>query len=197
MFYLILTYLLLQLLQNRSTDSIFIYLGQGWIKQNETTLGWFFTSKTIQNWHFENYLAWSFVWNNVFGSLWTKTYNKAREIKLTFKDFLSKYKQIRNYLSCGFSDIRQKLQIWPMELCLSNHSQFLWVFQKKRLNPLSAEAVVWRCSIKKVFLKILQNSQENTCARVSFLTKLQASCLQLYQKRDSGTGVLLWILWNF
>ena len=29
-------------------------------------------------------------------------------------------------------------------------------------------------SIKKVFLKTLQNSQENTCARVSFLIKLQA-----------------------
>ena len=25
------------------------------------------------------------------------------------------------------------------------------------------------CSVKKVFLKISQNSQENTCARVSFL----------------------------
>ena len=31
-----------------------------------------------------------------------------------------------------------------------------------------------RCSVKKVFLKILQNSQENTCVRVSFLIKLQA-----------------------
>ena len=28
------------------------------------------------------------------------------------------------------------------------------------------EAVVRRCSVKKVFLEILQNSQENTCARV-------------------------------
>ena len=37
-----------------------------------------------------------------------------------------------------------------------------------------AEAVVRRCSVKKVFLKILQNSQENTRARVSFLIKLQA-----------------------
>ena len=27
---------------------------------------------------------------------------------------------------------------------------------------------------KKLFLKILQNSQENICARVSFLIKLQA-----------------------
>ena len=31
---------------------------------------------------------------------------------------------------------------------------------------------------KRVFLEILQNSQENTCARVSFLTKLQAEALQ-------------------
>ena len=29
--------------------------------------------------------------------------------------------------------------------------------------------------MKKVFLKILQNSQKNTCARVSFLIKLQTS----------------------
>ena len=45
---------------------------------------------------------------------------------------------------------------------------------------LITEAVVRRCSIKKVFLEISLNSQENTCARVSFLIK-----------RDSGTGVFL------
>ena len=28
------------------------------------------------------------------------------------------------------------------------------------------------CSVEKVFLEISQNSQENTCARVSFLIKL-------------------------
>ena len=33
------------------------------------------------------------------------------------------------------------------------------------------EAGAKRCSVKKVFLEISQNSQENTCARVSFLTK--------------------------
>ena len=38
-----------------------------------------------------------------------------------------------------------------------------------------------------MFLKIWQNSQENTCANVSFLKKLQVS----------GTGVFLWISWNF
>ena len=36
-----------------------------------------------------------------------------------------------------------------------------------------AEAVAQVCSVKKMFLEISQNSQENTCARVSFLIKLQ------------------------
>ena len=39
----------------------------------------------------------------------------------------------------------------------------------------------------EVFLEVSQNSQENTCARG----------LQLYWKRDSSTGVFLWILQNF
>ena len=42
------------------------------------------------------------------------------------------------------------------------------------------EAVVQRCSVKKVFLEILQYSQENACARALFLIKLQCSGLQLY-----------------
>ena len=41
-----------------------------------------------------------------------------------------------------------------------------------------AEAVAKKCSVKKLFLEISQNSQNNTCARVSFLIKLQG--LQLY-----------------
>ena len=38
----------------------------------------------------------------------------------------------------------------------------------------------WGCSVKKVFLEILQNSQENNCARASILIKLQAWNLELY-----------------
>ena len=34
---------------------------------------------------------------------------------------------------------------------------------------LKTEVVFRRCSVKKVFLEILLNSQENTCARASFL----------------------------
>ena len=47
-------------------------------------------------------------------------------------------------------------------------------------NKNTTEAVVQCCSVKKVFFEISQNSQENTCATVSFLLKLQAWGLQLY-----------------
>ena len=40
-----------------------------------------------------------------------------------------------------------------------------------------SEADVQRCSVKEVILEISQNLQESTCARVSFLIKLQASFL--------------------
>ena len=52
-----------------------------------------------------------------------------------------------------------------------------------------SEAVVQRCSVKKVLLEISQNSQESTCARVFFVIKLQAWA--------SGTGAFLWILRSF
>ena len=35
------------------------------------------------------------------------------------------------------------------------------------------EAVAQKCSFKKVFLEIWQNTQDNICARVSFLMNLQ------------------------
>ena len=47
-----------------------------------------------------------------------------------------------------------------------------------------------------MLLKISQNSQENTSVEVHFLIKFQTWGLQLYLKRDSNTGVFLWILWN-
>ena len=51
------------------------------------------------------------------------------------------------------------------------------------------EVVVQRCSVKKLFLKISQNSQESNFPRVSFLIKLQASGLRL-------TTLLKRRLWN-
>ena len=44
------------------------------------------------------------------------------------------------------------------------------------------ETVVQRCSVKKVFLKMSQSSQEGTCTRDSFLIKLQAWPATLLKK---------------
>ena len=44
----------------------------------------------------------------------------------------------------------------------------------------SAETATGGVLLKSCFLKISQNSQENTCVGVSFLIKLQASVLELY-----------------
>ena len=53
-----------------------------------------------------------------------------------------------------------------------------------------------RYSIKTGFLKILQNSQESTCAKVSFLMKLQASGLRPqacnFIKKETLVQVLSW-----
>ena len=43
-------------------------------------------------------------------------------------------------------------------------------------------------SIKKVFLKISEDVQENTCVGIS-LIEFQGSSVQLYEKRDSNTGI--------
>ena len=57
-------------------------------------------------------------------------------------------------------------------------------FLQKQINfekiKEETEAVMQKCSVKKVFLEILQNSQENTCAKVATLSK-----------KDSGTGLFL------
>ena len=45
-------------------------------------------------------------------------------------------------------------------------------FSEKMLNK---EAIVRRCSVKMLFLEILQKLHKSTCARDSFLIKLQAN----------------------
>ena len=54
---------------------------------------------------------------------------------------------------------------------------FEFIFNETRPN---LEAATKGDLQENVFLEIWQNSQENTCARVSFLIKLQASGLHYY-----------------
>ena len=44
----------------------------------------------------------------------------------------------------------------------------------------NSEAVIRRCSVKIVFLEISQNSQENACARASFLIKFIINLVQVF-----------------
>ena len=53
------------------------------------------------------------------------------------------------------------------------------ITQRDDLKELFGEAAIRGVLQEKVFLEISQNPQENTCARVSFLIKLQTSGLQL------------------
>ena len=54
------------------------------------------------------------------------------------------------------------------------------------------EAVARWTSAKKVLLKISQKSQQNACARLCFLIKLQkVKRVKKVLKRDSDTGVFL------
>ena len=67
-----------------------------------------------------------------------------------------------------------------IEISISDCRNLLNIATKQPFLVLNIEATT-RCSVKKVFLKISQNSKENTCAKVSFLNKVP----------DFGTGVLL------
>ena len=50
-------------------------------------------------------------------------------------------------------------------------------------------------SVKKVFLNIMQNSQENNCAGASAFNKVSDfRPATVLKKRDSGVGVFLWLL---
>ena len=59
---------------------------------------------------------------------------------------------------------------------------------KKICFTLLVEAAVQKCSVKKLFLKISQNSQENSSARVSFLIKKNYKKAWNFIKKET----LLW-----
>ena len=105
-------------------------------------------------------------------------------------------------LSCNWLKLQKTVLLfqknyWPLNCqnCVSFRSScwknFLTVAFQYEI--FLAEAAIRR-SVRKVFLKISQNSQENTCARISFLRQLQAKACNIIKKRNSGTGVFLWIL---
>ena len=62
----------------------------------------------------------------------------------------------------------------------------------------NVKAVSQRSCVKKLLLKILPDSKEITCARISFLIELQLRLRPAtLLKKDSGTDIFLSILRNF
>ena len=57
----------------------------------------------------------------------------------------------------------------------------IYNLKKRKLMKWPYKSSHRRCSVKKVFSEILQNSQENTCARDSFLTLAQVFSCEFYK----------------
>ena len=73
---------------------------------------------------------------------------------------------LENSCSLKFRNIHRKITV--LESLANFYLSIL-----KNIYELLPEAATRGVLYKKVFLQISQNSQENTCARVSFLKKLQ------------------------
>ena len=72
------------------------------------------------------------------------------------------------------------LQIYTRALMLNCDFNKVALHIFRTQQNIFTEAATWGLHLEKLFLEILQNSPENTSARVSFLIKLQTSGLQLY-----------------
>ena len=75
---------------------------------------------------------------------------------------------------------------------------FLVLFNSIIFSSISVDTqkiFVRKCSVKKVFLEIWQNSQENNCARGSFLLKLQPLGLQSLTggSNSAHLGLGMWL----
>ena len=118
--------------------------------------------------------------------MWTKTLYFC---SLRFKYCPREGWKILKFLSLKMLGVVMKWNRVAAKFCINSFNlssryllisaHFLWISWKNQKNFKSSHQ---KCSIKKVFLQILQNSQENTCARVSFLIKLLVWVLQLIKK---------------
>ena len=56
----------------------------------------------------------------------------------------------------------------------------------------TSQAVVARCSAKKAFLEISENSQENTCDRLCFNKVMCTTVSEYPQYEEQGKLVMMW-----
>ena len=142
-------------------------------------------------------MDWIKGYTSYFGTSWKCNKNRdfltnSGSIEIYgYSLFLSIYRIILtkwNPLFYSVKNDKKSVYLLVRNICRNNRLVYVAIPRKVRLPKdwsersffgtigyfESIEVVVPRCSVKKAFLEISQNSQENTCARVSFLIKLHA-----------------------
>ena len=118
------------------------------------------------------------TWLNKLGTFQNQIPKNLSRVNMKFTGF---YKKQSVYLF-------KTKKVWNVIYCQC----FLKPFQNRNGKLLRFfRSRHLRSSVKKGILEISQNWQGNTCVIVSILINLHASEQQLYQKRDSNTGVFL------
>ena len=92
--------------------------------------------------------------------------------------YLNKTKSIDTKKPWHWNQVYEASILLPVDISKNfyENNVFLKGYNKSclRIKSRESETATQMCFVKKMFLKILQNSEKNTFARISFLIKLQA-----------------------
>ena len=95
---------------------------------------------------------------------------RNRQLKQPFFKENEKNICIKEIYICKFLEIYRWIFFPAYVFSLLESRQLIAKYQASSYYKIAIE----RCSVKKMFIKILQNSQENPCDRVSFFNKVAA-----------------------
>ena len=112
-----------------------------------------------------------------------ETPDTAQKMKFSIKDFFSKCDRFPSFLvTCTEKILNGKI----LFLCSGVNFPSYIIFpccDSLKMEAILLCFVFTLFYVKKVFLKISQYSQQSTCARISFLIKLQAEAATLLKER--------------
>ena len=128
--------------------------------------------------------------SNTFGRLlpWNKQPSRSNRPKEFLETAVLKYlrKLPRNYQSYNVLVAKIKKRLDFLEFFLNSYSNIsgrlhLWNRKpSRRCHQIISEAAVWRCSLKQLFWKIRENSQEITRGGVLLMAKIKTILLGIF-----------------
>ena len=136
---------------------------------SSSNLGVYYSSKNLVGFFkliFTKILYWSVI---IFDFFMSGSDASQLQIRWTLRVFQT---SIYNMVQKNCSVVRIFLYYYCGYIVLQWHFSVIPVFDFFYYFFVRAEAVAQTCSVKKVFLEILQNSKENTSVRVSFFNKV-------------------------